>query len=81
VEDGRQAAAGDILLRVSGSVRDLLAAERVALNLVQRLCGIATLTSRMVEAVAGLPVKIADTRKTTPGCACSKNTPCGSAAG
>lgn len=57
----------DILLSLTGPVIDLLAAERVALNLVQRLCGIATLTSQFVEKVKGLPVRIVDTRKTTPG--------------
>lgn len=67
VKDGTRVAAGDILLTVSGPVRDLLAAERVALNLCQRLSGIATLTARFVGQVEGLPVKILDTRKTTPG--------------
>ncbi|MEW6593926.1 MAG: carboxylating nicotinate-nucleotide diphosphorylase [Thermodesulfobacteriota bacterium] len=67
VKDGTRARAGDILLTVTGPVRDLLAAERVALNLCQRLSGIATLTARFVDAVKGLPVKILDTRKTTPG--------------
>ncbi|MEJ2033529.1 MAG: carboxylating nicotinate-nucleotide diphosphorylase [Deltaproteobacteria bacterium] len=65
--DGRQAAAGDILMRLSGPVADLLQAERVALNLAQRLCGVATLTARFVERVRPLPVRIVDTRKTTPG--------------
>jgi len=67
MEDGKRAAVGDILLVMKGPVLDLLAAERVALNLVQRLCGIATLTSRFVEAVAPYPVRVTDTRKTTPG--------------
>ncbi|NOX26267.1 MAG: carboxylating nicotinate-nucleotide diphosphorylase, partial [Deltaproteobacteria bacterium] len=65
--DGRQMGVGDNLLEVSGPVLDLLKAERVALNLCQRLCGIATLTSSYVKKVADLPVKIVDTRKTTPG--------------
>jgi len=65
--DGRQVAAGDELLCFSGATRTLLRGERVALNLVQRLCGIATLTAAFVEAVQGLKVKIVDTRKTTPG--------------
>jgi nicotinate-nucleotide pyrophosphorylase (carboxylating) len=65
--DKTQASPGDILLTAKGPVLDLLKAERVALNLVQRLCGIATLTSRFVEKVKPLPVKILDTRKTTPG--------------
>jgi nicotinate-nucleotide pyrophosphorylase (carboxylating) len=65
--DGAVASPGDMLMRVSGPVLDLLRAERVALNLVQRLCGIATMTSRFVERVRPLPVQIVDTRKTTPG--------------
>lgn len=65
--DKTQASPGDILLEAKGPVLDLLKAERVALNLVQRLCGIATLTSRFVERVKPLPVRILDTRKTTPG--------------
>jgi nicotinate-nucleotide pyrophosphorylase (carboxylating) len=65
--DGQRAAAGEILLRISGPARPILSAERVALNFVQRLSGIATLTARYVEAVRGTPAKILDTRKTTPG--------------
>jgi nicotinate-nucleotide pyrophosphorylase (carboxylating) len=65
--DKTPASPGDILLTAQGPVLDLLKAERVALNLVQRLCGIATLTARFVEKVKPLPVKILDTRKTTPG--------------
>ncbi|OQX20342.1 MAG: nicotinate-nucleotide diphosphorylase (carboxylating) [Desulfobulbaceae bacterium A2] len=65
--DGQPAAPGDVLLRLAGPARDILRAERVALNLVQRLCGIATLTARYVEAVRPLPVRLCDTRKTTPG--------------
>jgi nicotinate-nucleotide pyrophosphorylase (carboxylating) len=65
--DKTTASPGDILLTAQGPVLDLLKAERVALNLVQRLSGIATLTARFVEKVKPLPVKILDTRKTTPG--------------
>jgi nicotinate-nucleotide pyrophosphorylase (carboxylating) len=65
--DATQASPGDLLLAAKGPVLDLLKAERVALNLVQRLCGIATLTSYFVEKVKPLPVRILDTRKTTPG--------------
>jgi nicotinate-nucleotide pyrophosphorylase (carboxylating) len=61
------AAPEEVLLVAKGPVLDLLKAERVALNLVQRLCGIATLTSRFVESVKPFPVRILDTRKTTPG--------------
>ncbi len=67
LSDGKRVMAGDVLLEVKGTVANLLLAERLALNLVQRLCGIATLTNRFVELVKGLPVKIVDTRKTTPG--------------
>lgn len=66
-KDGAEASPGDILLQATGPVLDLLKAERVALNLVQRLSGIATLTARFVDRVKPLPVKILDTRKTTPG--------------
>ena len=65
--DGRRANAGDTLLTVSGATRAILSAERVALNFVQRLSGIATLTSQFVEAVRGTRTQILDTRKTTPG--------------
>ncbi len=65
--DGEQAEAGDILARVSGDGAALLAAERTALNFLGRLSGIATLTSRYVEAVAHTNAKILDTRKTAPG--------------
>lgn len=67
VKDGIKASPGDTLLTIQGPVLDLLAAERVALNIVQRLCGIATLTQQFVKKVSHLPVKIVDTRKTTPG--------------
>jgi nicotinate-nucleotide pyrophosphorylase (carboxylating) len=67
VEDGAAAEAGDILLRVSGKARALLTAERSALNLVQHLSGIATLTRRYVEAIAGTGAILLDTRKTLPG--------------
>jgi len=65
--DGERIEPGDRLLTVSGPVIDLLKAERVALNLLQRLSGIATLTSTFVERVKNYPVLICDTRKTTPG--------------
>ncbi|RYY46720.1 MAG: carboxylating nicotinate-nucleotide diphosphorylase [Actinomycetales bacterium] len=67
VADGERFAAGDVLARVQGPARAVLQGERVALNLVQRMSGIATLTSRYVEAVAGTDVRVVDTRKTTPG--------------
>jgi len=65
--DGQRVAAGEVLLRVAGPARGLLTAERVALNFVGRLCGIATLTAQFVAAVAGTQARILDTRKTTPG--------------
>lgn len=65
--DGVAVAAGTVLMQIRGAVRSILQAERVALNLLQRLCGIATLTQQYVEAVQDLPVRITDTRKTTPG--------------
>jgi nicotinate-nucleotide pyrophosphorylase (carboxylating) len=65
--DTTQAIPGDVLMMAKGPVLDLLKAERVALNLVQRLCGIATLTAMFVKKVKPLPVRILDTRKTTPG--------------
>jgi nicotinate-nucleotide pyrophosphorylase (carboxylating) len=65
--DGQKLAAGKTLLKISGPARAILTAERVALNFVQRLSGVATLTSQFVEAVRGTNVLILDTRKTTPG--------------
>ncbi|CAK8717135.1 MAG: nicotinate-nucleotide pyrophosphorylase (carboxylating) [Candidatus Electronema aureum] len=65
--DGARIAPGEVLMTVSGPVRNILRGERVALNLVQRLCGIATLTRNYVDAVQSCKAAIADTRKTTPG--------------
>ena len=67
VHDGHRAKPGENLLRISGSARAILSAERVALNFVQRLSGIATLTAQFVDSIHGTPAKILDTRKTTPG--------------
>lgn len=67
VKEGQYFEADTVLAEVRGEARALLTGERVALNLLQRLSGIATLTARFVEAVKGLPVRICDTRKTTPG--------------
>ena len=67
VEEGGRVGAGAVLATVEGDARSVLAAERVALNLVMRLSGVATLTSRYVEAVRGTGARITDTRKTTPG--------------
>ena len=65
--DGAQVKPGTTLLRLRGNVRSILTSERVALNFLQRLSGIATLTRRYVEAVGPRRTKILDTRKTTPG--------------
>ncbi len=59
--------AGDVIAKVEGNTRNLLMAERVALNILQRLSGIATLTGSYIKCVRGLKVKIVDTRKTLPG--------------
>ncbi len=67
VSDGTWVEPGRALLTVTGPVIDLLKAERLALNLLQRLSGIATLTARFVARVEGYAVRITDTRKTTPG--------------
>lgn len=67
IADGERMKPGDRIAVVSGRMRSILAAERTALNFVQHLSGIATLTRRYVDAVAGLPCRILDTRKTTPG--------------
>lgn len=67
VPDGSTFAAGDVLARVDGPARTVLQAERVALNLVQRMSGVATATRQYVDAVAGTGARIVDTRKTTPG--------------
>jgi nicotinate-nucleotide pyrophosphorylase (carboxylating) len=67
VADGERFERGAVLAEVSGPARAVLQAERVALNFVQRMSGIATLTARYVEAVADTRARIVDTRKTTPG--------------
>jgi nicotinate-nucleotide pyrophosphorylase (carboxylating) len=67
VADGDRVAPGQTILRIRGPGRAVLTGERVALNFLQRLSGIATLTRRFVEAIAGTGASILDTRKTTPG--------------
>ncbi len=64
---GSKVAPGDVVLEIVGSVKSILTAERVALNFLQRLSGVATLTGKFVEAVEGTRAVILDTRKTTPG--------------
>lgn len=67
LDDGERFAAGDTLATVRGSARSVLRGERVALNLVQRMSGIATETARYVAEVVGTSARVVDTRKTTPG--------------
>jgi nicotinate-nucleotide pyrophosphorylase (carboxylating) len=65
--DGNHIGAGAVLIEVRGLARSILKAERVALNFLQRLCGVATLTRQFVDAIGKHSAKILDTRKTTPG--------------
>jgi nicotinate-nucleotide pyrophosphorylase (carboxylating) len=67
IPDGSRVSGGALLIRVEGSARSILTAERVALNFLQRLSGVATLTAAYVEAVKGTAARILDTRKTIPG--------------
>ncbi len=66
-KDGDSIKPGDIIAEIRGSVRTVLTGERLALNILQRLSGIATLSKKFVEKTKGTSVKILDTRKTTPG--------------
>ena len=66
IKDGSEVKKGDIVFRVEGRSVSILTAERLALNFMQRMSGIATFTRKMADRIAGLPVKILDTRKTTP---------------
>lgn len=67
VEEGQPVKKGDIVAEIAGNLSNILTAERVALNLLQRLSGISTKTRAFVDAIAGYKAKILDTRKTTPG--------------
>lgn len=67
LEDGQRVSRGDVVAWIKGDAAALLQAERVALNLLQRMSGIATMTARFVEAVEGTGTTIVDTRKTAPG--------------
>lgn len=67
IKDGARVKPGDMLATISGTVMSILKAERVALNFLQRLSGIATETAQFVAGAQGLPITILDTRKTTPG--------------
>lgn len=67
VQDGKRMKTGDVIAKITGQTRTILARERVLLNLLQRVCGIATLTRKFVDIANPYKVKILDTRKTTPG--------------
>ncbi len=67
LDDGQRARAGDVVLRIEGPARALLTAERSALNILQHLSGVATLTRTYVDAIAGTKARLLDTRKTIPG--------------
>lgn len=67
IQDGDALLPGYAIARISGNVRDLLTSERTILNILSRMCGIATLTHRYVAAIAGTDARLYDTRKTTPG--------------
>ncbi len=67
VRDGEEMNEGDLIMTISGKARTLLTGERLALNFMQRMSGIATYTNRLVKLLEGTPAKILDTRKTTPG--------------
>ena len=67
IEDGANVKPGDMIAKIEGKVASILKAERVALNFLQHLSGIASETARYVEAVKGLPAQVTDTRKTIPG--------------
>ena len=67
IEDGRTALPGDVVVRIEGPARALLTAERSALNILQHLSGVATLTRSYVDVIAGTKARLLDTRKTIPG--------------
>ncbi|MGB9713156.1 MAG: carboxylating nicotinate-nucleotide diphosphorylase [Dissulfurimicrobium sp.] len=66
LNEGARANSGDVVMEIQGSLQAILQAERTALNFLQRLCGIATLTRHFVEKIGDLPCRLVDTRKTTP---------------
>ncbi|MEM9587859.1 MAG: carboxylating nicotinate-nucleotide diphosphorylase [Planctomycetota bacterium] len=67
IDDGQPLVPGTPIIRLSGNARDLLTAERTILNILSRLCGVATLTGQFVKRIAGAKSRLYDTRKTTPG--------------
>lgn len=72
-ECGQDVKAGEAILVIEGNTRDILRSERIALNFISHLSGIATLTKKWVDAIEGTGAKIRDTRKTRPACANSRN--------
>ena len=75
MDDGQEVEKGTVLARLTGPVASILTGERVALNFLQRLSGIATFTRAMAAQVAGSNAVLIDTRKTTPGWRARRNTP------
>ncbi|GAI13328.1 unnamed protein product, partial [marine sediment metagenome] len=67
IKDGKKILPGEVLTEITGSAQTILKGERVALNFLQRMSGIATITSKFCQEVKDFPVRIVDTRKTTPG--------------
>ncbi len=67
IKEGNAVSKGDVAIQISGHTRSILKAERLALNCMQRMSGIATLTNRVVKELEGTRTKVLDTRKTTPG--------------
>ena len=72
INDGAHVKPGDIVFEVEGPIRSLLQTERVMLNIMQRMSGIATMTAKYQSRLDGLKTKVLDTRKTTPACEYSK---------
>ena len=67
VADGDAVEVGDVVIRIQGNARSILASERLALNFMQRMSGVATTTRKAMDVLAGTPTRVLDTRKTTPG--------------
>ena len=67
VSDGASVEVGDVVIRIQGNARSILASERLALNFMQRMSGVATTTRKAMDVLAGTPTRVLDTRKTTPG--------------
>ena len=67
VADGAAVEVGDVVIRIQGNARSILASERLALNFMQRMSGVATTTRKAMDVLAGTPTRVLDTRKTTPG--------------